>query len=408
MFLFPMPIAPHSLPPNPSLVAIILIVTTRRGPRSVFHYPGTPEPSQPSNSWAFGSLGSDSEDSSDSSDDEGTTTSDAEDTGSRAGSVTSTNAGQSKHGSHSGRTGKWSVASASTRRTTRTLREDGPEDEEDVDDDIQALDSGTTENNNTGTKESKLADDAPGSGNKNRSPEWEKVLGYPTEALEKLLSPPDNFKKKKFEVSIEDLVFLGYPVFARKDGAWKKKKRKGKKTKDDSESDEDAHGPLGAPNPFAHAGQPTSEDLSLQALRAASLDSPELSPTTTHDDIRRPNMMNHLAPPPDPNPPSQSFGSTYGMSEAASEDVSTTSGGQDGDNMSMFHVVFVMNPPTLEYHIRVQEMYDNVVKKFSKALRYEQAQSGWVEKEAKTILTMKNQAKESSRPVLITMLEFSC
>ena len=64
--------------------------------------------------------------------------------------------------------------------------------------------------------------------------------------------------------------------------------------------------------------------------------------------------------------------------------------------MSMFHVVFVMNPPTLEYHIRVQEMYDNVVKKFSKALKYEQTHSGWVEREAKKILTMKTQAKESS------------
>lgn len=397
MFLFPMPIVPHSLPPNPSLVAIILIITTRRGPRFVFHYPGIPEPSQLNNSWAFGSIGSDSEDSDDDSDD-ATSTSDAGETGSRAGSISSTRAGESRAGSQSGKTGRFSAATTSTRRTTRTLREDGPEDEEDIDDDIEALDLNASDSNQ-GMKESNKNEDGVRSTDKDRVPEWEKLFGYPTEGLEKLLSPADKFSKKKFEVSIEELVFLGYPVFAREDGTWKRRKRMGQEEK--KSNDQDVNGLAIGRNPFDGFDQGvrhSPEDLDIAAARAAEIDSPELSPTATRDDVRGMNAMDALTLPPEDNPIAQGYGSYGGMSESTSEmkSVSTASGGQ-GDDMSMFHLVFVMNPPTLEYHIRVQEMYDNVVKKFSKALKYEQTRSGWVEKEAKKILTLKNQAKESSK-----------
>ncbi|KAL1296854.1 hypothetical protein AAFC00_004475 [Neodothiora populina] len=416
-----MPIAPHSLPPNPSLVAIILIVTTRRGPRFVFHYPGIPEPSQQSNSWAFGSIGSDSESSDDSSD-EGTITSEPGDTASRAGSVTSRD-GTSRQGSHSGKTGKWSAASASTRKTTRTLREDGPDDDEDVDDDIEALDLTNTDSRD-GKKENNATEDGNGGAVKDRLADWEKVLGYPTEGLEKLLSPPDKFRKKRFEVSLEELVFLGYPVFAKEDGSWKKKQHKHSKKKRwerehrEDQDDDDAvphdddtdHNLTTEKHPFDdqmknHAsGRP--QDLNITTSRLERVSSPELSPTTTPDDARKHSDPDSLNPQSGLNDLSHSFDSTGGMSEAASEvkSMSTTSGSQNGDDVSMFHVVFVMNPPTLEYHIRVQEMYDNVVKKFSKALRYEQSRSGWVEKEARKILTLKNQAKENKKPTPMSIL----
>ena len=55
------------------------------------------------------------------------------------------------------------------------------------------------------------------------------------------------------------------------------------------------------------------------------------------------------------------------------------------DNLKMFHVVFVLDPPPLEYHLRTKEMYDHVIKKFSRALRWEQARSNYVSKEASAI-----------------------
>lgn len=397
-----MPIAPRTLPPNPSLLAIILIVTTRRGPRFVFQYPATPESQHPHSSQYFGSLGSeDSEDSDSSSEDEGTATSDADgDTGSRAGSIGSSRAGGAMTASLSGRTGRLTAGSAvSTRRTARTLREDAPGDEEDLDDDIEALDLDAGDAVGPGTKkEGADAETGNDDAAKRGSMEWERVFGYPTESLEKLLSPPDMLRKKKFEVMIEDLVFLGYPVFAKEDGSWKKDKKR-KETEDEKQkegTDGGNDGNAAKSKGTVHAGEGNRipHEPDTPSFDATFMeDSPQISPTTTRDSIRPPSsgyFDQHLTP--------HSFGSQGGLSELASDGHSTASGTQNGDAMSMFHVVFVMNPPPLEYHIRVQEMYDFVTKKFSKALKYEQIRSGWVEKEAKIILTMKNQAKESSEP----------
>lgn len=63
--------------------------------------------------------------------------------------------------------------------------------------------------------------------------------------------------------------------------------------------------------------------------------------------------------------------------------------------MTMFNVVFVLNPPALEYQLRTGEMYDNVIRKFSKDLKYEQAKTNYVWRESKAILNLKNKAKEN-------------
>lgn len=57
--------------------------------------------------------------------------------------------------------------------------------------------------------------------------------------------------------------------------------------------------------------------------------------------------------------------------------------------LSMFHVVFVMNPPPTEYQLRVNEMYKYVVKKFSQALKYEQGRVQYVEKECELLKSLK-------------------
>ena len=60
----------------------------------------------------------------------------------------------------------------------------------------------------------------------------------------------------------------------------------------------------------------------------------------------------------------------------------------------MFNVVFVLDPPLLEYSVRTRELYDNVIKKFAKALKWEQARTNYVWKEAQRILHIKERAKE--------------
>jgi hypothetical protein len=73
--------------------------------------------------------------------------------------------------------------------------------------------------------------------------------------------------------------------------------------------------------------------------------------------------------------------------------------------MTMFNVVFVLNPPTLEYQLRVKDMYDNVTRKYAKALKYEQARYNYVWKETKKILNIKQRAKENGEPLSLTWRE---
>ena len=53
--------------------------------------------------------------------------------------------------------------------------------------------------------------------------------------------------------------------------------------------------------------------------------------------------------------------------------------------LNMFHVVFVMNPPLLEHHLRTKDMYEHVARKFSKALKWEQSRSDYIPYEASLI-----------------------
>lgn len=69
----------------------------------------------------------------------------------------------------------------------------------------------------------------------------------------------------------------------------------------------------------------------------------------------------------------------------------------------MFNVVFVLDPPLLEYSIRLREVYDNIIKKFAKALKWEQARTDYVWKEAQNISHFKEKAKEKSKYASIAL-----
>ncbi|KAH0172643.1 hypothetical protein KCU67_g1645, partial [Aureobasidium melanogenum] len=381
-----MPIRPFSLPPNPSLVAVILIIRTRSGPRLVFHYPGVPEAIQRNTSWHFGSANSDSEDGGSSSDDDQTVGSDDTSTTSSRHTARPSIASQSR-----------AAETVSSRRTTRTLHSDAPDNDEDDDDldnlDVEALDLNSspvdkpapaiTTNNAPHDRTTSATRHENTTTDKRNTPEWEKLLGYPVEGLEMMLSPPSSMHKKRFEVMLDDLVFLGYPIFVRDDGTWKKKKTKrraatqdGKSSQGGNEADDDEANDSGSDNENEDGEEGTAGN---------EMFSPPLSPLTP----RRPPENGDLP---------RSYKSEATMSEAASE---TGSANSNQDDMTMFHVVFVMNPPALEYHIRLQEMYDNVVKKTAKALRYEQARSNAVYQDAKKMQSLKAQAKENKTPMSV-------
>lgn len=275
-------------PPNPSLIAIILVVRARSGPRFVYHYPPSPLSKSALDRSEDGPLLN--EEPRISSDE--TTSCSDEDILSDAGS-----------------------------RGRRKFKRAKITDEED--------------------------EDSSGPGTDDRVP-WEHLLGLDATALEKLLMPSDrSWHKRRFEVAFNELVFVGWPIFIRKDGTWRKKRWKEKVSGDKTHE--------------------VDVNLGLEVL-----------PGGKHGSHTQVGHQLHMDP-------------THSVTTDAGAAL-----GEEDQEMTIFNVVFVLNPPVLEYSLRVKEMYDHVVKKLGRRLKWAQARANYVWKQSEIILKAKAQARHRS------------
>lgn len=294
----------HSLTPNSCLLAVLLVIRSSSGPALTFHYPPRPRFDSPLGRSTRSYSSSSSSSSSSSGDD------DDVDEASRL-SPTATG------------------AASDTESRTRYSRRD----------------TGTT----NGDDESK--------GGKKKYGGSDTLLGFKRDFLAGMLAPKMAAAKGRFEMSVDDVVFLGAPVHVRSDGSWRKRKRRRRKGPaggdDDEEEDEE-----------------DDVDVDEAVVEEEGSIEPEevTAPTTPHEE-----------------------------NDADDE----RDDGRDSENnqgtMNMFHVVFVLNPPELEYHFRTDEIFDYVVKRFSRALKYEQAKDGYVYREADKISRLKEQAAQKGR-----------
>lgn len=168
------------------------------------------------------------------------------------------------------------------------------------------------------------------------APSWEPLLGLGSNGVAGLLAAGRIWHKRKFELGINDLCFVGWPVFVREDGHWKRQRTQ-------------------------RAGQSSSSILADQKV-GGDVDKVTEDSTDTE--------------------------STRSISKKS--------------QLIMFNLVFVLDPPLLEYDARVKEMYQNVVKKFMRALKREQARSDFVWKESEIIQAIKSRhlAQHSSAKTL--------
>ncbi|OJD27807.1 hypothetical protein ACJ73_00804 [Blastomyces percursus] len=331
-------------PPDPCLVAIILIIQSRAGPRFVYHYPPNPSTIISSKSRRNSRLkdGGKSSESSPSSDDDWSSSGEEDEHAHSSAGGSSLSRGFNEHSGRSGLSEKLGdrnshapsarghSASSSVQFKRRSVT---PDPKQDTQPDPERRE---------------------GLGHFYQPP-WESLLGLPTNVWEKLLSPSPSWHKRRFEVGVNDLVFVGWPVFVREDGTWRKRKKKTKVRKQ----------------------RPSGERQELG-----------------YGDKEKGDQKNNIS--------SKQASETEGDNDPAAEDknmvedaVLPGSPETDKDSMTMFNVVFVLNPPLLEYGLRVREKYENVIKKFGKGLKSEQARVDYVWKEAQSIVNIKEKAKES-------------
>jgi hypothetical protein len=204
--------------------------------------------------------------------------------------------------------------------------------------------------------------------------DWDTVLGFKTDALEKMLSPGKEFNKRRFELGLESIVFVGAPMFVREDGLWKKLKRRKKKR---SNKDKLGDGDLVKNLTISEEDEDADmlDDIPLKPKPEPFIYPAGFEPGYGHGSI--------------------SSGPSVPPSEAGSDARSNSTTQDSNPDMNMFNVVFVLNPPALEYQQRVKEMYDNVTRKYAKALKYEEARFQYVWKESKRIIDIKQRAKEN-------------
>lgn len=178
-------------------------------------------------------------------------------------------------------------------------------------------------------------------------PSWEPLLGLGSSGLAGLLAASRIWHMRKFELGINDLCFVGRPVFVREDGFWKKQK-----------SLRVAQSNSALPDPLAGGSALPKDEVT---------DSEATEDSTDAADTKSTSKKNQL---------------------------------------TMFNVVFVLDPPILEHDLRVKEMYKHVVKKFTRALKREQARNDFVWKESENIQSIKSRhtTQRSSAKTLYTEL----
>lgn len=379
-----------ALSPNPSLIAIALVVRSRAGPKFVYHYP-------PSPSIANSSARRDSDtrttakntDSSASVDEEGSSSEDEEETeslGSRRGG-----------GGSGGRDGK-QVALGGALRFYPDKDRDKDRDRDRDRDGRRASSrlnnigehaappkkSSSVPDMDVNAKESSAEERMRG-GDDSCGFQWDSFLGLECSVWEKLLSPSPSWHKRRFEVGVNDLTFVGWPVFVKKDGSWGRRKRnKGDKTdKPSSKRRAGAGAGKGGESETEPETDVEDNDDDYDDEEEEEEEGEEEEEATT------PSVV--VVQP------------EVGAPTAVEDDSQNTK-----DAMTMFNVVFVLNPEILEYGDRVRECYENVIKKFGKALKLEQARADYVWRETQTILNIKDKCREIGECYSISLNPMSC
>ncbi|KAK4192658.1 nitrogen permease regulator 3 [Podospora australis] len=181
---------------------------------------------------------------------------------------------------------------------------------------------------------------------------WEYVAGYPTKDLENILTPNRAYHKRQFQVSLDPIYCVSYPIYVPENGVWKKKKNKKKEKSSQRDS--------GVPGKDDEETAPNNNDVSAKGATDRG---------TTDGELTGPNI-----PPP-----------------AESEDREKKA------SMTMFNLVFFLRPKKHEVKDLVDIMYSHIIKKINKAYKYCQERSDFVWKESKKILALKDKGREDKR-----------
>ncbi|EJP63073.1 UPF0171 domain protein [Beauveria bassiana ARSEF 2860] len=180
---------------------------------------------------------------------------------------------------------------------------------------------------------------------------WESVAGFPTRDLASILTPARPYHKKLFQLSLDPLLCVSYPIHVPESGKWKRVK-KSKAGRASSAVDDDAQvawrAPLIAVSAPCAPSAPADSDAAVEKEKEKDKEKKE------EEEEKR-------------------------------------------SSMTMFNLVFILRPRKEQTRELVEALYSNIAKKVNKAFKYSQQHSDFVWKESKKILASKDRAREDKK-----------
>ncbi|KAF0442224.1 UPF0171-domain-containing protein [Gigaspora margarita] len=189
-----------------------------------------------------------------------------------------------------------------------------------------------------------------------------KLFGLETSVLATALCPNPK-GSSKFQLSIDDLTFVGQPVFMNRANEYKQSEVPLSKNKELTKRNGDSE---------YSTDLDEDEELLKQFSRLTTSEEPSFEDLTTQTP----------------------FNVTSG-----NNDVSSTSTKQQ--HSTFFHLVFVLDPPELELCKQVDSIYKYVITRLTAALQYEQQRCGYVRKESELIMSLRDNTDIASMDKLM-------
>lgn len=171
---------------------------------------------------------------------------------------------------------------------------------------------------------------------------WEHCVGFPARDLAGVLTPARSYHKKLFQLSLDPLYCVSYPVHVPTNGRWRNPKKQ----------------------PKSKDAKPSDDGSSTVELNVSSRSK---TPDNSKDKEKEP--------------------------ASKKEDIDD----EKRSSMTMFNLVFFLHPKKDEVQQLVEALYVNVAKKANKAFKYSQQHSDFVWKESKRILATKDKAREERK-----------
>lgn len=214
---------------------------------------------------------------------------------------------------------------------------------------------------------------------------WEHVAGFPTKDLESILTPGRAYHKTLFQLSLDPIYCVSYPIHVPESGSWKKRKKKKKKKNELKEkASVFSSGSLFSTirDPDAQHDSDAARQLG-ESVRLAGSDAAGLPPLAGGGPSRQDEVD----------------GSGQEPREDEEEENEKDKGKEKDKNdkvssMTMLNLVFFLNPKKHEVKELVSSMYTHIIRQVNKYYKYCQERNDFVWKESKKILALKDKARE--------------